>query len=129
MDFYTLLDQVIALLRQRQRVTYRAFQRLLQLDDASLEDVKAALMQGQRLRWMKRGQCWFGWVTWPCSSCSLWGSDAPSALPLTYTPAYLAETIRTSRSLLEGERKQVTVLFADLKGSVELLAERAPWHP
>src|SRR5215475_5312937 len=34
--------------------------------------------------------------------------------PQTYTPAHLAEKIRTSRSALDGERKQVTVLFADL---------------
>jgi class 3 adenylate cyclase/tetratricopeptide (TPR) repeat protein len=46
--------------------------------------------------------------------------------PLTYTPPYLAEKILTSRSALEGERKQVTVLFADLKGSMELLADRDP---
>src|SRR6185369_17009795 len=46
--------------------------------------------------------------------------------PLTYTPSYLAEKILTSRSALEGERKQVTVLFADLKGSMELLADRDP---
>src|SRR5919108_4610253 len=46
--------------------------------------------------------------------------------PLTYTPAYLAEKILTSRGALEGERKQVTVLFADLKGSMELLADRDP---
>src|SRR4029450_11486675 len=39
---------------------------------------------------------------------------------------YLAEKILTSRSALEGERKQVTVLFADLKGSMELLADRDP---
>jgi tetratricopeptide (TPR) repeat protein len=45
---------------------------------------------------------------------------------LTYTPPYLAEKILTSRTALEGERKQVTVLFADLKGSMELLAERDP---
>jgi len=52
---------------------------------------------------------------------------APPALaPLTYTPPYLAEKILTSRSALEGERKQVTVLFADLKGSMELLADRDP---
>ena len=44
-------------------------------------------------------------------------SRRPSAIPLTYTPPYLAEKILTSRSALEGERKQVTVLFADLKGS------------
>jgi class 3 adenylate cyclase len=46
--------------------------------------------------------------------------------PLRYTPGYLAEKILTSRSALEGERKQVTVLFADLKGSMELLADRDP---
>jgi class 3 adenylate cyclase/tetratricopeptide (TPR) repeat protein len=49
---------------------------------------------------------------------------APS--PQTYTPAHLAEKILTSKTALEGERKQVTVLFADLKGSVELLADRDP---
>src|SRR5215510_8289863 len=43
-----------------------------------------------------------------------------------YTPPHLAEKILTSRRALEGERKQVTVLFADLKGSMELLAERDP---
>jgi class 3 adenylate cyclase len=46
--------------------------------------------------------------------------------PLSYTPGHLAEKILTSRSALEGERKQVTVLFADLKGSMELLADRDP---
>jgi len=45
---------------------------------------------------------------------------------LAHTPSYLTEKILTSRSALEGERKQVTVLFADLKGSMELLAERDP---
>jgi class 3 adenylate cyclase/tetratricopeptide (TPR) repeat protein len=48
------------------------------------------------------------------------------AAPETSIPPYLAEKILTSRSALEGERKQVTVLFADLKGSMELLAERDP---
>jgi class 3 adenylate cyclase/tetratricopeptide (TPR) repeat protein len=44
----------------------------------------------------------------------------------SYTPKHLVEKILTSRSALEGERKQVTVLFADLKGSMELLADRDP---
>jgi class 3 adenylate cyclase/tetratricopeptide (TPR) repeat protein len=48
------------------------------------------------------------------------------ASPQSYTPKHLAEKILTSRSALEGERKQVTVLFADLKGSMELLADRDP---
>ena len=51
------------------------------------------------------------------------GSVAP---PETYTPRHLAEKILTSKAALEGERKQVTVLFADLKGSMELLADRDP---
>ena len=46
--------------------------------------------------------------------------------PETYTPKHLAEKIVTSRTSLEGERKQVTVLFADMKGSTELLADRDP---
>jgi class 3 adenylate cyclase/tetratricopeptide (TPR) repeat protein len=51
---------------------------------------------------------------------------APSPSPLRYTPGYLAEKILISKTALEGERKQVTVLFADLKGSMELLADRDP---
>jgi class 3 adenylate cyclase len=55
------------------------------------------------------------------------GPDAASApAPDTYTPNHLAERILTSKAALEGERKQVTVLFADLKGSMELLADRDP---
>ena len=48
------------------------------------------------------------------------------ASPEIYTPKHLAERILTSKAALEGERKQVTVLFADLKGSMELLADRDP---
>jgi zinc ribbon protein len=50
--------------------------------------------------------------------------DSPESY--TYTPKHLAEKILMSKSALEGERKQVTVLFADLKGSMELLADRDP---
>jgi class 3 adenylate cyclase len=50
----------------------------------------------------------------------------PSQAPLQYTPDHLVEKILTSKTALEGERKQATVLFADLKGSMELLADRDP---
>ena len=50
------------------------------------------------------------------------GSPAPE----TYTPKHLAEKILTSKAALEGERKQVTVLFADLKGSMESLVADEP---
>ncbi len=52
--------------------------------------------------------------------------QARFASPESYTPKHLVEKILTSRTALEGERKQVTVLFADLKGSMELLADRDP---
>ena len=64
-----------------------------------------------------------------CGQCAA-PLDQPArptfAAPESYTPRYLAERILTSRTALEGERKQVTVLFADLKGSMELLADRDP---
>jgi class 3 adenylate cyclase/tetratricopeptide (TPR) repeat protein len=71
-----------------------------------------------------------------CHECGARLAVAPAApapavaptppAPAAYTPQHLAERILTSRGALEGERKQVTVLFADLKGSLELLADRDP---
>jgi len=50
--------------------------------------------------------------------------------PRAYTPKHLADKILQSKSALEGERKQVTVLFADVKGSMELAGQLDPeqWH-
>jgi class 3 adenylate cyclase/tetratricopeptide (TPR) repeat protein len=65
-----------------------------------------------------------------CPECALPVGGAPAALeprfasPVEYTPRHIAEKILGSRTALEGERKHVTVLFADLKGSMELLADR-----
>jgi class 3 adenylate cyclase len=65
-----------------------------------------------------------------CGQCATPLTEGPTALrpqaPLNYTPSHLTEKILTSKTALEGERKQVTVLFADLKGSMELLADRDP---
>jgi class 3 adenylate cyclase len=54
------------------------------------------------------------------------GQAPASPSPATYTPKHLAEKILTSKSALEGERKLVTVLFADIKSSMELLSDRDP---
>jgi class 3 adenylate cyclase len=64
-----------------------------------------------------------------CRSCGSALASEPTARfasVQSYTPRHLAEKILTSKAALEGERKQVTVLFADLKGSMELLADRDP---
>jgi class 3 adenylate cyclase/tetratricopeptide (TPR) repeat protein len=57
-------------------------------------------------------------------------ANGPRADPRAYTPHHLADKILTSRAALEGERKQVTVLFADVKGSMELAEQVDPeeWH-
>jgi hypothetical protein len=64
-----------------------------------------------------------------CGQCAapLRPAGAPTVpAPEIYTPRYLAEKILTSKNALEGERNQVTVLFADVKSSTELLADRDP---
>src|SRR2546426_9171406 len=62
-----------------------------------------------------------------CNGCGTRLTAAATAVePQTYTPALIADKIRPSRGAMVGERKQVTVLFADLKGSMELLGDRDP---
>ena len=117
MTFDEILDQAVALLQRRGRLTYRALQRQFNLDEGYLADLTAEMIHGQRLAVDEDGVV----MVWT-------GGTVPAlapAPPLT-TPAYLVEKILASRAALEGERKQVTVLFADLKGSMELLADRDP---
>jgi class 3 adenylate cyclase/tetratricopeptide (TPR) repeat protein len=127
MDFYAIFDQVIDLLRQRQRVTYRALKVQFQLDDETLETLKDELIEAQQLARDENGRVliWAGDAGIAPMPTSVPGV-IPAREPLVYTPPYLAEKILTSRSALEGERKHVTVLFADLKSSMELLADRDP---
>jgi len=69
-----------------------------------------------------------------CGACgaALTGTGArrPEPSPASYTPKHLADKILASKSALEGERKHVTVLFADVKGSMELAEQLDPeeWH-
>src|SRR5262244_1623745 len=127
MTFEEILDQAIAMIQRRGRLTYRTLQRQFQLDEDALSDLKDELLfaHSQVHDEAGRGLVWIG----DTGTAPL--VDAPPAspqdrAPLTYTPPYLAEKILTSRSALEGERKQVTVLFADLKGSTELIRDLDP---
>src|SRR5262245_25062311 len=65
-----------------------------------------------------------------CDGCGQPVSGSASAAPprdlRAYTPSHLVERILASKSALEGERKQVTVLFADVKGSMELAEQVDP---
>ena len=127
MTFEEILDQAIAMLQRRGRLTYSTLKRQFQLDDAALEDLKNELIEGQRLAVDEQANV----LVWTGAEISAPHATAPPAstqdhAPLAYTPAYLAEKILTSKSALEGERKQVTVLFADLKGSTELIRDLDP---
>jgi len=126
MTFEEILDHVIAMLQRRGRVTYRTLQLQFQLDDDHLAALKDELLfaHPQVHDEAERGLVWTGDPGTAPPAAAPAGTPAPA--PLAYTPPYLAEKILTARSALEGERKQVTVLFADLKGSMELLADRDP---
>src|SRR5262245_36808620 len=128
MDFVAVVDQVITLLRQRGRVAYRTLKRQFQLDDEAIEDLKIELIDSQRLATDEQGTVlvWTGAEVVPPAAPAGLSGTVGARPPLAYTPPYLAEKILTSRTALEGERKLVTVLFADLKGSMELLADRDP---
>jgi class 3 adenylate cyclase len=123
MTFEELLDQAMAMLERRGRVTYRALKRQFNLDDDYLDDLKAELIEAQQVA-IDEGGTVLVWTGGPATVVVPTGDQARA--PLSYTPPYLAEKILTSKAVLEGERKQVTVLFADLKGSMELLADRDP---
>src|SRR5262245_6193935 len=125
MTFEEVLDQAMAMLQRRGRLTYSTLKRQFQLDDAALDDLKNELIEGQRLAVDERGTVlvWIGVAAPPVASMP---PPAAASTPLAYTPPYLAEKILTTSSTLAGERKQVTVLFADLKGSTELIRDLDP---
>jgi class 3 adenylate cyclase/tetratricopeptide (TPR) repeat protein len=122
MDFYALLDQVLDLLRQRRRVTYRALKRQFDLDDAVLEDLKAEIIEAHRLAVDEDGKVlvWTGEAA-PVLPPMAIPTPPEARPPLDYTPTHLAEQILTARASLAGERKQVTVFFADIKDSTRLI--------
>src|SRR5215813_2908067 len=127
MDFYAVLDEIRALLQRRGRVTYRALKVQFHLDDEHLEALKEELIEAEQLAVDEQGKV-LVWAGVPASTpppASLSATDQ-ERVPLSYTPQYLAEKILTSRSALEGEHKQVTVLFADIKDSTELIQDLDP---
>jgi hypothetical protein len=127
MTFEEILDQAIAMLQRRGRMTYRTLQRQFALDDDALSDLKDELLYAHpEIRDdAGRGLIWAGaeGSVPPVTAPPVSRQNRPS---LPSIPTYLAEKILRSKSALEGERKQVTVLFADLKGSTELIRDLDP---
>jgi class 3 adenylate cyclase len=126
MDYEAVLAQVLELLQREKRLSYRVLKRHLWVDDDELEDLKEDLIYAKKLAVDEEGRVlvWTGDATAEPSMVS--PGRAPDQAPLAYTPAHLTEKILASRAALEGERKQVTVLFADIKDSTELIRDLDP---
>src|SRR5499427_5448839 len=138
MTFDDILAQVLELLQREKRVSYRALKRRFDLDDDYLEDVKDELIYAKKLAVDEdnRVLVWIGEQAAASAPppvpetpvlTSAPASDQARE-PLSYTPRHLAEKILTSRSALEGERKQVTVLFCDLANSTPIAERLGPEH-
>src|SRR5712691_2274347 len=125
--FNEVLSQTIAMLHQHGRVSYRALKRQFAIQDDYLEDLKDAILfaHPEVLDEEGRGFVWTG-DAGTASAAPSTPVEPPGQAPLAYTPPYIAEKILASKSALEGERKQVTVLFADLKGNTELIRDLDP---
>jgi|GEM_PF-1940346 len=124
MTFEESLDQAIAMLQRCGRVTYRALKQQFQLDDATLEDLKHELIEGQRLAVDEQGDVlvWTGGVPLLPVPVPAPSPSAPSFAPLGVRPA--PRNVPSMAPLTaDAERRQLTVLFCDLVGST-LLAEQ-----
>jgi class 3 adenylate cyclase len=121
----------VELLRRQGRVSYRALKLRLNLDDDYLEGLKEELIYAQQLASDEEGRVlvWKGQLEQRSASLP---QETPVQRPIAYTPRHLAERILAEQQALEargapdGERKTITALFADIKGSMDLLENLDP---
>src|SRR5438552_1868263 len=135
MTFDEILAQVIALLQREGRLSYRGLKIRFNLDDEYLEGLKDEIIEAKQLAADERGKVlvWAGGLTRPSlpetpdtGHRTPDPVQAPAPSPVSYTPKHLAERIRAEQEAMEaraseGERKTITVLFADIKGSMNLI--------
>ena len=141
MTFYEVLAQVLELLQREGRVSYRALKLQFNLDDDYLEGLKEELIEAKRVAIDEGGKV-LAWVGPPATfaprgtearTAPERSADPPAApSPIAYTPRHLAERILAEQAALaaqgapDGERKTITALFADIKGSMALLEDLDP---
>jgi hypothetical protein len=112
MTFEEVVDQAIAMLQRRGRVTYRLLKRQFTLDDEALEDLKVELIKGQRLAVDEAGDV----LVWTGAAGTALVSTAP---PPLHPP-------HPKPPLPDAERRQLTVLFCDLVDSTMLARQLDP---
>src|SRR5262249_41734730 len=132
MDLYEVIDRVASLLQQRGRLTYRTLKLQFHLDEEQLAALTEELIDGQRIARDENGKV-LVWVGEGAASVpSPQSLPPPSQSPARYTPPHLAERILAEQAAMEargaadGERKTITALFADIKGSMALMEDLDP---
>src|SRR5215470_14172327 len=115
MSLYDVLDQIIALLRQRKRLTYRLVKREFALDDATLEDLKDELIYAQKLA-VEEDERVLVWI----------GDAQEVAAPSAWTTPQPAAQAQQAPQIPEAERRQLTVMFCDLVDSTKLSSQLDP---
>jgi class 3 adenylate cyclase len=123
MTFEEILDQAIAMLQRRGRLTYRTLQRQFQLDDAALEDLKDELIYGQRLATDEDGRVlvWTGGTAMTPATAP----RAPQPAPQEASRSQ-GEASPTGPPPPDAERRHLTVLFCDLVDSTVLASQLDP---
>src|SRR5215831_14522221 len=126
MDFYTILDQVIALLQQRGKASYRALKLQFTLDDASLDVLKEELVKVHQLATDHDGEM----LVWTGETAT---AQAVASQPVQtlQSPAIQEQpspevTPRSTAPPPEAERRQLTVMFCDLVDSTKLSSQLDP---
>src|SRR5262245_6425351 len=117
MDFVAVVDQVIALLRQRGRVAYRTLQRQFQLDNEAIEDLKVELIDAQHVARDEQG------------SILVWSGEPGPPFSPPAMPAMVRSQMPLSSAVPavpDAERRQLTVLFCDLVDSTTLSRQLDP---
>ena len=132
MKFSDIVKQATTLLQDKGQISYRMLKREFTLDDETLDDLKAELIEVDRLAVDQDGKMlvWIGERIKGEKDKRIngntegekgkWGNGEKEGVPGQWTPPHLAERIRAV-SVTEGERKTITALFADLKGSTALI--------
>src|SRR6516164_6003874 len=123
MTFEEILDQALAMLQRRGRLTYSTLKRQFQLDDVALEDLKEALLfaHPQIADEAGRGLVWTG------GTSSAPPTASPVPLPATpdVSPAQ-GEAAPVVPSTPDAERRQLTVMFCDLVDSTKMSSQLDP---
>ena len=121
MTFEEVLDQAMAMLQRRRRLTYRTLQLHFQLDDEHLDTLKDELIYGQRLAMDEDGRVlvWTGGADLPPNA-------TPSVLQPTQPSAPQAVAAPAAPPPADAERRQLTVLFCDLVDSTRLASQLDP---